>query len=442
MKNETQKEPKKKSPKGTKAVIICFLVMLFAGAGVSVFVPRATESELEKRELAKFPKFTFASFFDGSYFNDISIWYADSFPGRDMFIDANTKIKSLHGFGGDSINSLADSNADEIPDAGEAPVPVTLPDLEEITDAEEEEDDGGDALVQNLGAVLIVDKAAYEYYNFSRSAADKYASTINLATSQLKGKARVYDVIVPTSTDITMSPSARKSVNSSDQKKAIDYMYSVISADAVKVRCFDAIYAHRDEYIYFATDHHWTARGAYYAYCEYAKAAGLTPAALTDFEEKNFGEFLGAFYTDTNKNPVLEKNPDTVYAYAPKGNVKLTFTDKKGNKTNWNVVTDVSSWNKNSKYSTFIGGDNPYTHIVNHDKTDGSSCVVIKESFGNAFVPFLTANYAEVHVIDYRYWNGNLADFVVSNSVDDVIFVNNISATRNNSLINSLGKIL
>ncbi len=441
MKTETQNEQKKKSPKGTKAVIICFLVMLFAGAGAAVFFPRATESEIEKRELAKFPKFTFSALFDGSYFNDISIWYADSFPGRDMFINANTKIKSLHGFGGDSINSLADSNADEIPDAGEAPVPVTLPDVEDIT-SEEPEDDGGDAVVQSLGAVLIVDDAAYEYYNFSRAAADKYASTINTVTSQLKGKAKVYDIIVPTSTDITMSTSARKNVNSSDQKKAIDYMYSVISSDAVKVKTFDAIYAHRKEYIYFATDHHWTALGAYYAYCEYAKAAGMKPAALTDFEEKNFGEFLGAFYTDTNKNPVLEKNPDTVYAYAPKGDVKLTFMDKKGNKTNWSVVTDVSSWNKSSKYSAFIGGDNPYTHIVNNNITDGSSCVVIKESFGNAFVPFLTANYAEVHVIDYRYWNGDLDDFVVSNSVDDVIFVNNISATRNDYLITKLGNIL
>ena len=56
-------------------------------------------------------------------------------------------------------------------------------------------------------------------------------------------------------------------------------------------------------------------------------------------------------------------------------------------------------------------------------------------------VPFLTENYGEIHVIDYRYWDGNITEFVEANGVDDVIFVNNISATRNNSLVNKLGKI-
>lgn len=441
MNNKSQK----KAPKGTKAIIICFFVTLFAGACVALYLPlRPTYSEAEKRELAKFPEFTFSSLFDGSYFNGISTWYADTFPWRDMFMNANVKIKSFYGFGDDSINSLADGDADDIPEIGEAPAaPITLPDVEDVPEEEKtEDDDGANAVVQNLGAVLIVDDSAYEYYSFSRDIADKYASTINTAAAQLKGKARVFDIIVPTSTDITLSASVRKGLNSSDQKKAIDYMYSVISSDAIKVNAFDSIYAHREEYIYFRTDHHWTARGAYYAYSEYSKAAGIRPAALTDFEEKDFGEFVGAFYNDTDKNPALEKNPDKLIAYAPKGNVKLTFTDSKGSKVNWNVVTDVSDWKRGAKYSAFIGGDNPYTHIVNSDITDGSSCVVIKESFGNAFVPFLTANYSEIHVIDYRYWSGNLSQFVTENGVDDVVFVNNISATRNKSLVNKMGKIL
>lgn len=427
-----RKHPRKKAPKGTKTLIISFFIILFAGACVALYLPlRPTYSESENRELTKFPTLTFASLFDGSYFNGISTWYADTFPMREMFINVNAKIKSFYGIG-DSISGFADNLEEEIPEEGDAP--ATVPD-----GGENAPDD--DVLVQNLGTVLIVDDAAYEYYTFSRSTADKYAAAVNNAAAQLKGKARVFDMIVPTSIDIVLNPSVRKDLKSSDQKKAINYIYSIISADAVKVNIFDSIYAHRNEYIYFRTDHHWTARGAYYAYVEYAKTAGLKPALPSDFEEKNFGEFMGAFYKDTDKNPALEKNPDTVYAYAPKGNVKLTYTDYKGNTVNWKVIADVSDWKIGTKYSTFIGGDNPYVHIVNSDITDGSSCVVIKESFGNAFVPFLTANYAEIHVIDYRYWNGKLADFVTSNDVNDVIFINNISATRNSSLVEKLGKL-
>jgi len=75
-------------------------------------------------------------------------------------------------------------------------------------------------------------------------------------------------------------------------------------------------------------------------------------------------------------------------------------------------------------------GDNPYTVISNPDLSDGSSCVVVKESFGNAFVPFLVDHYQTVYVIDYRYYSGSVVDFAKTNKVTDVIFVNNLSAIR------------
>ncbi len=430
------KETNKPKFKGAKAVSVSFLVLLFAGAAVALYLPlRPTYSEAEKRELTKFPEFSFASLADGSYFNGISTWYADTFPWRETFMNANAKIKSFYGIG-DSISGFSDNVSDDIPSVDENTPPATLPDIEPETEAPVD-----DSLVQKLNTVLIVDDSAYEYYSFIRSTADRYASVVSVTADKLKDKARVFDMVVPTSTDITLEDSVRKDINTSDQKKAIDYIYSVISPNAYKVKTFDAIRARKDEYVYFRTDHHWTALGAYYAYCEYTKAADIKTAALTDFEEKQFENFVGAFYNDSDKNPALEKNPDTIHAYAPKGDVTLTYTDRKGNEVKWKVIADVSEWSRGSKYNTFIGGDNPYAHITNPAITDGSSCVVIKESFGNAMVPFLTENYGEIHVIDYRYWEGNITEFVEKNGIDDVIFINNISATRNSSLVNKLSKI-
>ena len=76
----------------------------------------------------------------------------------------------------------------------------------------------------------------------------------------------------------------------------------------------------------------------------------------------------------------------------------------------------------------FIGGDRPLSIIENPNITDGSSCVVIKESYGNAFVPFLVNSYQTVYVIDYRHYTDNLISFVKEKEIQDVIFINNANA--------------
>ena len=122
---------------------------------------------------------------------------------------------------------------------------------------------------------------------------------------------------------------------------------------------------------------------------------------------------------------LMKNNPDTIEAYVPSSTNNMMFVEKSGEQRQWKIINDVSQYAAGVKYSCFIGGDNPYSRIDNPVLTDGSSCVVIKESYGNAFVPFLVDHYQTVHVIDYRYYKGNLVDFVKENGVQDVIFVNN-----------------
>lgn len=74
--------------------------------------------------------------------------------------------------------------------------------------------------------------------------------------------------------------------------------------------------------------------------------------------------------------------------------------------------------------------------------TDGSRCIVVKESFGNAFVPFLTDHYQTIYVLDYRYWKGSISDFAVQNNVQDVLFVNNLSAIRSTALVGYLHNVI
>ena len=102
----------------------------------------------------------------------------------------------------------------------------------------------------------------------------------------------------------------------------------------------------------------------------------------------------------------------------------------------------MSNYAAGLKYSTFVASDNPYTEIENKSLTDGSACVVVKESFGNAFIPFLVDHYQTVYIVDYRYWTGSVSELAEAKGATDVIFLNNLSMIRNKSLVGKLHRIL
>ena len=95
---------------------------------------RPKESELEKRELSKFPKPTVSTVLNGEFFSDISTWYADTFPFRETLMSANAKMKKLYGITTQEIYGDA-AQGDEIPDADAemetTPTPEVTPEEEE-----------------------------------------------------------------------------------------------------------------------------------------------------------------------------------------------------------------------------------------------------------------------------------------------------------------------
>jgi hypothetical protein len=416
-----------------KVVSVSLCILLFAIIGLLIPL-RPSYSESEKRKLAEFPEFTIQSFFSGKYLSDIGTWYSDTYPGRESLISLNTKFKEFYGFSSDLEIHGEVVQGDEIPE--EFSETETQNSVPEETTRESFVIENLDT--QSLGAVFVAGNVGYEYYNFSQNLANDYISVMNSFADKITTNAKVYNMIVPTSIGITLPDNYIETINSSNQEKSINYMISGFDSDVNAVPVFDALMSHRKEYIYFNTDHHWTALGAYYAYEEFCEKSGKTPYPLTQFTQVEYDGFLGSFYNDTGKISSLKNNPDTVIAYIPNKNAKMVFTDKKGNLINWPIIGNVSSYNETLKYSTFIGGDNPFTEIINPDITDNSSIVVVKESFGNAFVPFLVENYSKIYVIDYRYYNDSISKFVNENEVQDVLYLNNISATRNKWLISRL----
>ena len=405
---------------------------------------RPSYSEEEKRELAKFPEYSAQTLADGSFFSGISLWFSDTFPFREQLVALNAAVESLHGKTAIQISGNV-MEGDEIPDDTETAEdePIEEPPVEEGF----HDDDGIDenytdpedpGAVQKFGAVLQVGDTAYEYYGFSESAAHAYASMVNDTAAALGENAQVYTMVVPNSMGVMLPDSLRGSIKTGDQEKAIDFIYAQMGEQVQTVPIYAPLRAHRSEYIYFRTDHHWTALGAYYAYTKLASVKEWEPNELSRYETVSYGPFLGSFYSHTGKSAALAANPDELIAYKPFYENTYTYWDRSGTAHKAQLVTDVSTWSKSSKYSAFIGGDQPYGEIHNASLTDGSACVILKESYGNAFVPFLAAHYENTYVVDYRYWKGKLPALVAEKGISDVYFVNNIMAAQTKVRINEM----
>lgn len=297
---------------------------------------------------------------------------------------------------------------------------------------------------QQYDAVYRVGDTGYEMYSYVDSTAKKYADNVNAVADALAGKANVYMLPIPLSSGVSLPDDLYGKDIFADQKAAEQKIIGYMNGNVKSVALYDALLAHRTEYIYFRTDHHWTATGAYYAYEQFCKAKGITPTPISSYKVDEYDGFLGTFYRDSNQNATMGGNPDKVVAYHPLSTeATLDYGDSENaSLTRGKIIYDESDAPASLKYGAFITGDNAYSIINNPDVTNGSSCIVVKESFGNAFVPFLTDHYQTIYVLDYRYWKGSISQFAQSKGVQDVLFVNNLSAIRSTALVGYLHDVV
>ena len=410
-----------------KIALFAGIVAIFFVIGLLFFL-RPTVSDTEKRELTKFPAFTVESFATGEWTSQVGLWFADTFPIRELMISANNALEGIYGIRDEQV--ILGGNADDIPTR---PVGGNV----EFNPT----DDGSGEKVQGM---YVNGDTAYQLYSFNQQNSDSYVALINDFASQVKGKATVYDMIVPLHYQIALSTNTVQSIGTSDCDAAINYMYSGMTNSIKTIDTLPYLAAHNDEYLYYRTDHHWTARGAYYAYEAFCHKKGITPTPLNSYQRLQFDGFLGTLYSEAKQPAAMKSNPDYVEAFVPNGTNRADVYDSNGNYVDWYAVvyTKANNYTAGNKYLAFIGGDQPLTEIHNPNINDGSSIVVVKESYGNAFVPFLVDSYEHVYVIDYRHWSGDLADFVIDNSIDDVLFLNVVNVTSTSARLNELASII
>ncbi|MCI8648850.1 MAG: hypothetical protein HFG20_01900 [Anaerotruncus sp.] len=435
-------------------VVVFFLTAFFFG---SLFAEKPTVSKIEKRDLTRFPTFSEKALFSGEWTHQIDLWFSDTFPLREGFVALSAVVDESRGVRKDNVRIvaptgnaevqdippealLASSSAPEPPPAASSFVTAASSEPEQTSSAsssaEEQSEQSSSASSQaqentSMGTTeaapteisngtFVYKGMAMSLYGASPQGSDAYVNTLNSYQADLPD-VKIYNMIIPTAIEYYV-PEKYKGLTTS-QKAVIDHVYSTLDGRIRRVDAYSKLEQHLDEYLYFRTDHHWTGLGAYYAYEAFCETAGLTPVKLEDCETRRLEDFLGTMYAQTQDSTLLQ-NQDYVDYYIFPREYEAVRYDRNAPYT----PIPHTLWGEYAQspncYSVFLHGDFPLISIKT-DLHNGRKIMVVKESFGNAFAPFLINNYEEVYIVDQRYFQLPAIDFIKTNGINELIFANN-----------------
>lgn len=342
-------------------------------------------SENENRYLSQKPVLTIENILSGKFTKDVEKYMDDQFVLRDDLIEIRTETQRL--VSNKDINGVYLAQDDYL--------------IEKYLD----KDFNYDQLNHNIQSV---NKFTSHYKNMDISI--MIAPTAGLI---LKDKLPKYSPIY-------------------DQNEAIDIIRDEVK-DSKFVDLRNTLFSHRDSYIYYKTDHHWTTLGAFYAYEHWCNQNSLN-VNISNYNIKTVTtSFLGSLYSKVlNRNcttdsiDIFDENDLKPYS------VHYNFV-----KSNSNSVYNFEKLNYKDKYKVFFGGNYPEITIETNNN-NGKHLIVFKDSFANTFIPFLIKDYETISVIDLRYFNKDLTQYIDSNKISDVLILYNIMSFSNDKSIDKI----
>jgi hypothetical protein len=423
-----------------------FIVFLYAGMLLMVFSDTKAVSQTENRTLAVLPQWSKTVLWTGEYFRGLENYAADHIAFRDIMVHTSKAIVSMRGLRGKDDAVIIASEANNFTDksmkqaARDLPLHSSLSSkgstsrvLNNNTPQQSQEETG-----HLSGKVLIVNNRAMNLYTYSTIAGKAYADAINKLrldiSNHLKKQIQLSVLLAPTSAEFIHSAKLKKLSDS--QQNAIHAVYNKLDPAVTTVPALESLLKHENENLFFRTDHHWTATGAYYAYAAFMEARGIDPVPLMNYKTSEVNGFLGSFYSATLSKR-LAKEPDTIRLYRPY--VKCDYYVHYQGPLKMEIL-DMTHATKRNKYRIFLSGDRPWGQIST-EIHNGSRIAVIKDSFGNALIPFLLPHYQEIYIIDPRQFDQQLLPFIETHHINEVFFINNIGVTSDSSFAELIRKI-
>lgn len=352
--------------------LLIFTVFIGAFFVLNLALPDRDFSQQENRALQKCPAFSLSALFSGSYTSDYEKYSADQFALRDMWMPLKARAELLVG---------------------------------------KTENNGvyycGDTLIKQFKATDTQKLEA------KVDAVNTFASKLNVP---------VYFGLIPGASDIWHGKLPQNAPNSS-QKELIGDCYSRCSAKCIDI--YSLLQSHSSEDIYYRTDHHWTSLGAYYGYEALSASMGYTAPDISTYDRKTVtNSFCGTNWSSSGFTWV---KPDSMETFVDDSGVDVDNYSKGADSAPVQSGLYAKDFlDKKDKYSYFMGGVTPLLHV----KTENSSApslLIIRDSYTDSLLPFLTQNYSDIYVIDLRYFRNNAAEFAKDKQVDSVLILYSVS---------------
>lgn len=284
-------------------------------------------------------------------------------------------------------------------------------------DARGSEPDGPEQYdeVIKVDGILVADGRAMQLFTGSPNGARHYAKVVNEYADRLRGKVKIYSMIVPTAQTFYLPESYVGKVR--EEPPNIAATYKMLDGSVETVDAVGALQGHESENLYFRTDHHWTGLAAYYAYTSFAKTAGFKPIKLDPANKRTISPYRGSLYRYAKATK--EHKADVIDYWLPTVSVSVERLSSDGNKS-----TPGSLLKESSKgYGVFLGGDYPLM-VAHSSSNSGRRALLIKNSYGNPFAVYLVEHFETLVIVDYRKFEGSVLDLVDQHGITDLILVN------------------
>lgn len=405
-----------------------FALIMLGGFLITWMEPKVTLSEFEKRDLTPFPTFSFVKLFDGHYTDSLEMYYADHFAHRDQWVELTAGIKSFFGFRSHDLMVYEGTNPELARiDSLQMVDSLSHARRDSLRANRQIKKDPNGLPPERKNSILIYNGMAFQLFGRYGVAEKNFAAMVNSYQYQLGDTCRVFACLVPSPIDFYLPPDYKSKSNY--EKPSIDSIYARLDPSVHAVDAYGYLEDAVDDFIYFKTDHHWTARGAYQAYRAFCRSAGFAPVNLKSFERYVRKPFLGSLYYATLDTRLKSSGDSLEYFIPPTESKAWRYPEKDLKKI---TPTDVVNrrLGQGGSYLVFIGGDYPLTHIITSNK-NGKKIFVLKDSYGNALVPFLISHYEEIFVADYRSFDSNVIRFMVRENIGDLLFLHNIAVANN-----------
>lgn len=371
-------------------IFFCIFALLWSGLIIcNLAKPEKRFSENENRFLAELPKYTNEKLLNGEFMNGLDEYINDQFVFRDHWISLKTMAERA----------------------------MLKPDINSVYFAKD------DYLIEKHDKSDVSEEQAEKNKERLIEFVKKYVEKL--------GEDHVNVMLVPTASEI-LKDKLPPFATGYDQDA---YINEVIEAlpEGTFIDIRNNFNQHKDEYIYYRTDHHWTALGAFYAYEQWAREAGFTPLSKEQFDiTLGSDQFYGTLHSKVNVNV----KPDEIYLYQIKKDMNYQLLYNLKDQTD--SLYDLSKLEGKDKYSVYMGGNNALVEIKTNNM-NGRRLLVIKDSYAHSFVPFAVNHYEETYMIDFRYFNMGVEQFVEENKITDILVLyNTMNFVQDKNSINFL----